>query len=387
MKEDNFYNIKKLFDFTPGERYKIRILLGIIVGFMLIQQALDRWYQGNPQLSQEDIDRLRMYLVDTSNTVSIEKAELFDFDPNSIGYDDLIRMGWGDYPANNLINFRNKGGQIKTKEKIKTIYGMTTELYDRIEPHIKLPIPEKKDYENQERFTDRKPEKRVLALSAFDPNVVSKEDLTAMGIPNYPASSLISFRNTGFVFSQKSDVYKIYGMTDSLYALIEPFIHIPDSILVERANKESNYKNKDITTASRVDTINLNKATVEELVKLKGIGKVMADVIINYREKLGGYYSAQQLYDIKYLKPEVIESILPYLIVDNNYKRWDLKDTNFIDFLKHPYTNRESTNILIRHFKNRDQKTELDNFYLDERFNASINRDTLQKLKPYLQLN
>ena len=65
-----------------------------------------------------------------------------------------------------------------------------------------------------------------LALFQFDPNGINKEALDSLALPDRVKNTLLKYRESGGVFYQASDLKKIYGMTDSLYAQIEGFISI-----------------------------------------------------------------------------------------------------------------------------------------------------------------
>jgi len=63
--------------------------------------------------------------------------------------------------------------------------------------------------------------------------------------------------------------------------------------------------------------IELNKADSAELVKLRGIGPVLAKRIIRYRTSLGGkFHSVEELRNVYGLSEETFQSIKPYLWID-----------------------------------------------------------------------
>ena len=61
--------------------------------------------------------------------------------------------------------------------------------------------------------------------------------------------------------------------------------------------------------------ININTATKEELMTLKGIGEVKAEAIIEYREKYGGIRSIEELINIKGIGERTIENIRNDIII------------------------------------------------------------------------
>ncbi|AGI25232.1 ComEA family DNA-binding protein [Pseudomonas sp. MT3] len=59
---------------------------------------------------------------------------------------------------------------------------------------------------------------------------------------------------------------------------------------------------------AQADTVNINSATVDELLKsLKGIGKVKAQAIIDYRTTNGPFTSVDQLLEVKGIGKGILE--------------------------------------------------------------------------------
>ena len=63
--------------------------------------------------------------------------------------------------------------------------------------------------------------------------------------------------------------------------------------------------------------LDLNKADVEELQKVPGIGPVTAKAIINFREKSGPFRRLEDLLAIRGITKRKLEKLRPYLTVGN----------------------------------------------------------------------
>lgn len=61
------------------------------------------------------------------------------------------------------------------------------------------------------------------------------------------------------------------------------------------------------STAMASDPINVNTATVKELVSLKGIGKKLAERIVQYRQKNGTFKTVEDLLKVKGIGPKLLD--------------------------------------------------------------------------------
>lgn len=66
-------------------------------------------------------------------------------------------------------------------------------------------------------------------------------------------------------------------------------------------------------TAAVVFPLNINTATVEELDQLPGIGPVLAQNIVAYRQVVGAFESLEQLQNVPDIGPQTYQAILPFL--------------------------------------------------------------------------
>jgi competence protein ComEA len=62
-------------------------------------------------------------------------------------------------------------------------------------------------------------------------------------------------------------------------------------------------------SAQVASKININKATVEQLTELKGIGEAYAKKIIEYREKNGPFKKIEDIMEVKGIGTKTFESI------------------------------------------------------------------------------
>ncbi len=88
----------------------------------------------------------------------------------------------------------------------------------------------------------------------------------------------------------------------------------------------------------RVLNIELNQATQDELKSVYGIGEVLSARIIEYRERLGGYYSVQQLMEVRGIDKKVFGDVSKNFFVDSNkISKISINFASQNELLSHPY--------------------------------------------------
>ncbi|HOL14402.1 MAG TPA: helix-hairpin-helix domain-containing protein, partial [Bacillota bacterium] len=81
-----------------------------------------------------------------------------------------------------------------------------------------------------------------------------------------------------------------------------------ESAAVTKAEKEEEVDEKK-------PKLNINTATFEELLDLPGIGKVLAQRIIEYRTEKGKFLALDELMEVRGIGEKLLERIKPYLTI------------------------------------------------------------------------
>ena len=170
--------------------------------------------------------------------------------------------------------------------------------------------------EYAKQYADQHP-KPVIYLQPFDPNTADSTLLVSVGLQPWMAKNLIRYRKAGKVFRQPEELRNLYGMNDSLYSALEPYIQIDSAFRAE--SEGAKVDSLQFAFTVKKDTIlNLNTADTAELQLLRGVGRYTAVQIVRYRQALGGYYSLDQLYEIKQLPAQRVDSLVTHLFVDES---------------------------------------------------------------------
>ena len=152
-------------------------------------------------------------------------------------------------------------------------------------------------------------------FKCFDPNEADYRTMLEAGVPRNIAVSLIRWRESGKVFRIREDVALCYGMTDSLYFLLEPYINIGTAYRIVRDTTSS--KQRESRSAERAtinpSTFSLDTATTHYLHAI-GFSLREAELIIRYRDMIGGYRSLEEFAECYAVGAERAEWLEPYLI-------------------------------------------------------------------------
>ncbi|PBQ32444.1 hypothetical protein CNR22_11910 [Sphingobacteriaceae bacterium] len=256
---------------------------------------------------------------------------------------------------------------------------------------LNLPLIEKKldsSYSTSEKFEKReyKKELKLLRLFVFDPNTVSFEQLLQLGLKEKTAQIFLKFRTKGFVFKDKTDLQKVYGISSTQYAQLEPYVLIANSVPGKKevpektTGPEKSYPTHAAVAASTSisSKIELNSADSLGLISVNGIGSVYAKRILKYRTMLGGYVSVEQLKEVYGLSEELYEKIKNTFTVDaKSVKKLNLNKDDFKLINKHPYLTYETTKTIF----DWRRKTTINPVNLKDIINDPA---IYQKLLPYL---
>ena len=235
---------------------------------------------------------------------------------------------------------------------------------------------------------------KTLKPVIFDPNQVDSLGLVKMGIPLNLISHWVRYLDKGGRFRNKRDVKKIFGMTPQLFEQLDSFISIPPANskpLSEnfRVISKSNYKRDTIFHSNYTRkgkpgeiTLGLNITDSTSLLKIPGIGPVLASRIIRYRNLLGGYYTISQLGEVYGLNEANIPSISAFLTVDPSVlKTFNINFATIQELGRHPYIGFKTARKLIRL---RDKKGK---FLSPDDLFPVVTSDSLNRLVPYLRFS
>lgn len=300
---------KDYFTFSKRDRIAIIIILLVIIIFiflpqffgvkkekpiidsLLAQQIADAKLNASKKTSfskQEDWENP----YQTSDNKNAIEGILFEFDPNTLDAAGWKKLGLRDKTVATIMNYRSKGGRFKTAEDIRKIWGLQKEEADRIIPYA-IVQNNKASVFNQ----DQQAKQSIKNIAqVVDINTATVDQLKSLPGMVYPLQyRIITFRDKLGGFIHTHQIRETYGMTDSIYDAIKPFLAVQ---------------------TTEIRKININTATEYDLNLHPYIDKTTAKAIVVYRTQHGKYNSVADIKKIVFIKDDVFNKMEPYLTVE-----------------------------------------------------------------------
>ncbi len=252
---------------------------------------------------------------------------------------------------------------------------------------------ERGDYFQPKHYYDNKPDVKG-ELFAFDPNTIDEAGWKRLGVKDKTVGTLKKFMAKGFKFRKPEDIRRVYGISPNLADRLIPYIHI--------AAAENNYHNyssnsyaankPDYANANPNPTITgsvpykpriieINEADTAAFISLPGIGSKLAMRIINFRDKLGGFYSVSQVAETYGVPDSTFQKIRPQLQCNNAaVKKININEANVDELKSHPYIKYALANVIINYRKQHGNFKSIE----DIRQIDIITEEVFKKIAPYL---
>lgn len=203
------------------------------------------------------------------------RPRYFTFDPNQVTGSQLDSLGLPAFLSERLIKYRNAGGKFIVKKDLLKIFGMSTELYLKLEPFIRLPQSFPAVSAEDETSATSMPHSEI-SPERFDINVADSLSLISIeGIGPVLAGRIIRYRSAlgGFISPEQLD--EIYGLKNPALENLKNHSYVQDGYSPAK--------------------IKINFAGWAELARHPYVGRGLANDIINYREARGPYLSPDDI--------------------------------------------------------------------------------------------
>lgn len=258
-----------------------------------------------------------------------------------------------------------------------------------------------KEEENADRFTDRtnrdnsnnyqydRSDKEYFnrpkgELFYFDPNTLNAEGWKKLGLRDKTVKTIQNYLAKGGHFYKPEDLSKIYGLFEDEYTRLEPFIRIEAKKINSSSVSVNEIPTPPTTKTERYKVIDINIADTSAFISLPGIGSKLAARIVNFRDKLGGFYVISQVAETYGLPDSTYQKIKQFLKLDNpSLKKININTASVDELKAHPYIRYALANPIVAYRKEHGLFSKLE----DIKKVMVVTEDVYQKIYPYLTLD
>lgn len=250
-----------------------------------------------------------------------------------------------------------------------------------------------KRYFNDEDGNYNEPKERPYERTAkgelfpFDPNTLDADGWKRLGLRDKTISTIQNYLSKGGRFRKPEDIKRIYGLFPDEAERLLPYVTISEAP-TERTYTER----KDFAEAGNVPTprptytprtVDINTADTSAFIALPGIGSKLAFRIVNFREKLGGFYSIDQVGETYGLPDSTFQKIRSRLTITTApFKQIDINKADVNQLRAHPYIKWNVANVIVQYRAAHGNYTSLNDLKKIE----IIDEQLFKKISPYLTL-
>ncbi len=293
--------IKPHFTFSKEQRNGIFFLILLIIGLQCVYffvvsittgVSSDGILVNNEEFNtyKKEIDSLKLVQIKNS------KPKIFPFNPNYITDYKGASLGMSNEEIDRLLAFRKKNQWINSTKQFQDVTKVSDSLLNAISRYFKFP----------EWIEKPKLKTRSTSYNNLPKTFTQKQDLNTAtvqqlqkvnGIGEVLAGRIIKFRNK-FVDGFIADVQlqDVYGLTPEV---------------IEKVTNQFTVKSPRV-----INKININTATLNELVTIQHIDYNLAHHIVEERQLRDGYKSLDELLKVKDFPIKKIDIIKLYLTLD-----------------------------------------------------------------------
>jgi competence ComEA-like helix-hairpin-helix protein len=230
----------------------------------------------------------------------------------------------------------------------------------------------KNNYDNQ----------RKGELFLFDPNSISTGGWKKLGLRDKTIHTIQNYLGKGGRFKKPEDLLRVYGLHRDEYERLAPFIKIePGKEFI--ADKVSNEPQPAKVFIPHYSPIDINAADTTAFIVLPGIGSKLAARIVNFRDKLGGFYSIEQVRETFGLPDSTFQKIKQYLKLENPSPKKININTATVDGLKaHPYIRWGIANPIVAYRNEHGPFSKIE----DIKKVMAVTDEIYDKIAPYLMI-
>lgn len=174
-----------------------------------------------------------------------------------------------------------------------------------------------------EELKERNVNRDSLVIYPFNPNFISDYKGYTLGMSPEEIDRLHNFRANNKFVNSEEEFQVVTQVSDSLLHKLAPYFKFPDWVpAITKTAVMATDKTVEVDRGSTIEAgqglgasnsikiKDLNKATAQELMGIRGIGDKLSQRIVKFRDRLGGFIDEKQLNHVYGLDLEVVARVL-----------------------------------------------------------------------------
>lgn len=243
-----------------------------------------------------------------------------------------------------------------------------------------------KDPEFENDYSPENVRKKEAVVFFFDPNTATVNDWMKLGVKEKTANTIQKYIAKGGKFYKPDDIRKIWGLSKRDADRLVPYVaikkEIPQYVVYEKKVEPESSQNKFKPKVFR--NVDINTADTSTFKTFPGIGSKLSQRIINFRDKLGGFYSVEQVGETYLLPDSTFQKIKPYLLLNTVPLQKIGINSATLDVLKnHPYIRFHVGNAIVQYRNQHGNFTSVEEI----RKIMIVTDSVYTKVAPYLSLD
>lgn len=312
--------IKDYFTFNRKERRGIIILSIILLILIVGRSFLPLVVKTKSNTNRNIADEVKAFSnslekIEEKSKANPKKTEeypvsalkLSSFNPNTLSREKWLAMNMDPHLVNTIKNYLEKGGHFYKKEDLIKIYGMSDEVYDALEPYIRIPKPaadnSKKEVSTSYTNIPDSVKKRKKQWKPITVDVNASDTVQMMrlkGVGAYYSRRILKFRDMLGGFTTKAQLLEVYGIDSARYLQFESQIQLNDTLIRK---------------------ININEASLDQLKDHPYLDYYVAKSIVDRRIIHGKYKQLAEIKKIDLIHNDLYNRVKPYLCINNSANR------------------------------------------------------------------
>ena len=247
----------------------------------------------------------------------------------------------------------------------------------------------KRNYDDDNDGTSYKPSEKNYytklpegELFYFDPNTLSAAGWKKLGVKEKTVSTIQKYISKGGRFYKPEDIGKIWGLHEDEVKRLLPYVKIEVKAAAAFSTAKTPEPNKTYEKQKyAMAKVDINEGDTSAFIALPGIGSKLANRIITFREKLGGFYKVEQVAETYALPDSTFQKIKEKLGIGNsNVKKININNATIDELKVHPYIRYNIANAIVQY------RTTHGNFLAVSELKKImiITEDIYNKVAPYL---